>query len=65
MTIPDERQPVEDRRPMRARCGACEHRWDAAYLPMTITKVARLLARLTCPSCGEGERIFVSTEREP
>lgn len=49
----------EDRQPLTVHCGDCKHTWTAAYLPMEMGKVARLLKSLRCPSCaGDAKRIF-------
>ena len=34
------------------RCESCGHSWIAAYLPMVMAKIARLMKGLACPKCG-------------
>jgi hypothetical protein len=41
------------RRPRRARCLPCGHVWTVAFEPMAEDRLARCLARATCPACGE------------
>lgn len=55
-----------DRRPFLVHCGGCRHEWAAAYLPMSMDKVATILGRVACPSCGETKRIYCGpAAREP
>ncbi len=42
------------------RCGACEHRWALAFLPMPLDKAAAVVKRATCPACAETKSIFLS-----
>ena len=44
---------------MWVRCGKCEHSWLAAYLPMELEKVARIMRRLACPMCAEIRKIHM------
>ena len=44
---------------MWVRCGKCEHKWLAAYLPMELEKVARIMRRLSCPKCAEIRKIHM------
>ncbi len=53
---------MTDRRPLNVRCGACGHVWAVLYLPMSVDKVAAIVSRATCPSCGETKEIFIATE---
>lgn len=51
--------------PMWLRCGACQHVWVAAWLPMELGKVGRLLKRTHCPACAGGPRkIFLARKRD-
>ncbi|MBO3760393.1 hypothetical protein [Ciceribacter sp. L1K22] len=43
-----------------ARCGACEHVFLVARLPMPVAQAAALAERAACSQCGETKRIFVS-----
>lgn len=54
------------RKPFNARCGACGHVWTAAYLPMGLERMAKLLKGLCCVACGEPSRnIFLDNEAMP
>jgi hypothetical protein len=57
--------PPTDRQPLTVRCGACDHRWVAAYLPMEMATVARVLKCMCCPSCGESSRRIFLDAGEP
>lgn len=41
---------------VEVECGACGHAWVAAYIPMEMGKLGRLLKGLHCPSCGESSK---------
>lgn len=46
-------------------CGPCIHTWIAAYLPMEMGKIAKLMKRLRCPKCGiGGKRLFMAKESD-
>lgn len=51
-----------DRKPMFAKCGACEHIWAIVYMPMEATLAARCMKRATCPSCGEIKNIGIAKQ---
>lgn len=42
----------------------CQQTWIAAYLPMELSKAARLLKNTTCPRCGERKDIFMAKEAD-
>lgn len=48
-TSPD---PEEPRKPLFAKCVKCQHCWPAAYLPMELAVMAKVLSRVFCPHCG-------------
>lgn len=41
-------------------CKPCAHTWIAAYLPMEMSKVGKLLKGARCPKCGD-KAIFMAT----
>lgn len=44
---------------LRVRCGDCDHRWVAVYLPMEMSKAAQIMKRACCPACGNASnRIY-------
>lgn len=46
-------------------CEPCAHTWIAAYLPMEMGKIAKLMKGLRCPKCGEGgKRIFMAKKAD-
>jgi hypothetical protein len=52
-----------DKRPFWAKCGACDHCWACAYMPMTMERVAQLLINLHCPACGQdSSKVFVAKQ---
>ena len=56
-----EQAVLKQRDPVNVRCGACSHVWTAAYTPMEMMKLARLLKAVHCPACGEtGKNIFMA-----
>jgi len=36
-----------------AKCRSCSHCWPAAYYPMDMAKMGRIIGRATCPKCGD------------
>ena len=51
----------EERKPFNVNCAECSHTWAAAYLPMEVTKFAKVTSNLHCPNCGAGsKKIFVA-----
>lgn len=42
----------EGKSPMNVKCGKCNHVWTAAWLPMEMRKVAKVIGKLHCPACG-------------
>lgn len=45
---------AEPKKPFWAKCTKCSHIWTAAYLPMNLTAMGKLLRGLCCPACGVG-----------
>lgn len=43
---------MADKKPLNVGCVSCGHEWTAAYLPMSIDKVARIAKGLYCPMCA-------------
>ena len=51
---------MSERRPFNVRCGACGHVWTAAYTPMGMTRLGKVLKGIHCPACGEpSKNIFL------
>ena len=48
----------EPRKPFWVKCGACNHCWPAAYVPMELSKFAQLGKAARCPMCGEAKQLF-------
>lgn len=52
------------KQPFWVRCGACQHTWAAAYLPMEAQVFAKV-ARASCPMCGGGARnVFIAKQKD-
>ena len=52
-------QDEKDRKPMKLKCGECDHCFDGPLLPMTMTECAKYLKSIRCPSCSaDSQRIF-------
>jgi hypothetical protein len=56
---------MNERKPCNARCGACEHVWALAFLPMPLEKAANVIRRATCPACGEAKKIYMAASEQP
>ena len=39
--------------PFNVKCQTCDHAWVAAYLPMNLTAIAKVLKGLRCPMCSQ------------
>lgn len=49
--------------PFFAKCADCGHIWPAAYYPMELAKIAKILLAAMCPKCGaSGDRILVADQ---
>jgi len=61
--LPDDLiDKIDERKPFRVRCGKCSHKWIAAYTPMQMGPMAKVLKAIRCPMCAETARnIFVLT----
>lgn len=56
----------EERHPVNVRCVPCGHVWVGAYTPMEMGAFARLLGKVTCPTCGaDSKNIRLASNREP
>lgn len=56
---------TEQRTPFNVKCGACQHSWQAATLPMPVGRMASLLKGLHCPNCGaDSKQIFVGEHND-
>lgn len=45
--------PENASRALWAKCGSCGHIWPAAYYPMELAKIGRILEQHgSCPKCG-------------
>lgn len=54
---------TEVRKPFWARCGECNHCWAAAYAPMQLSKIAKILRACICPRCAS-KKIFVAKQND-
>ena len=53
------------RNPFWVKCCECSHVWTAAYTPMELGKMAKLLKGLCCPMCGAGpKRILLALKTD-
>lgn len=60
-----EAKHMIDRQPFNVRCGACGHVWTAAYTPMGMTRLGKVLKNIHCPACGEpSKNIFLDTSND-
>jgi len=48
---------TDEKKPFWVHC-ECGHEWIAAYIPMPMERMSRLLKGLRCPMCG-GKDIFL------
>lgn len=48
---------MSDKQPMWVHC-ECQHKWIAAYTPMQMGVLGKILKALRCPMCG-GKEIFM------
>lgn len=55
---------MAERKPFWAKCGACDHCWPAAYLPMDLAACAMLLMRAACPKCAAAKGIKVARQKD-
>jgi hypothetical protein len=55
---------TDERKPFWAKCPTCAPCWPAAYLPMEMSKCAKLLIAAACPNCGERKRIGIAKQDE-
>lgn len=53
-----KQEPIPE---MVVHCGPCKHAWTAAYLPMEVSKLVRLIKGARCPKCG-GNEIYMGGE---
>jgi len=53
-----------DRKPLDVMCRSCKHIWTAAYTPMEMGKMAKLLKSIRCPSCAESSKNIFLTKSE-
>lgn len=45
-----------------AKCRACAHCWIVCYLPMEITKAAKLIGKAACPNCGDARPLVAKQD---
>lgn len=48
---------------LKGRCGACDHIFIVAHLPMDLGKAAKLMRRAACPKCASTEIFAASSDR--
>ena len=52
----------ESRKPFLTACSSCGHVWAAAWIPMEVSKFAKVTRGLACPMCAAGGRkILIAT----
>ena len=56
---------MSERKPFNVCCVGCQHEWVAAYLPMNIASLARLLEGLHCPGCGRDSTLIKVAKETP
>lgn len=53
--------PIEKKAPVNVACEPCGHVWTAAWTPMLMSKMAKLMGSLHCPNCSNGpKKIFLA-----
>lgn len=53
----------EPKEPLKVRCGVCEHTWIAAYEPIDVPKVIRIMRGMRCPMCAATSRhIYLTSD---
>jgi hypothetical protein len=45
-----------EKKPFWAKCAECGHCWPAAYTPIELGLIGKMLKRLHCPMCGADAR---------
>jgi hypothetical protein len=55
---------MTSRNKMWVTCPPCKWTWIVAYLPMEMTKLARLMKRANCPKCGAGKDLKMATNAD-
>lgn len=50
-------------RELKAVCGDCRHSWVIAYLPMEVSKLARIARGGACPKCASPRVFLKATDR--
>ena len=52
-----------ERKPFWAKCNECGHVWAIAYLPMEMSKVAKVMRYPVCPKCAAtGNKIVIAKQ---
>jgi hypothetical protein len=46
-------------KPFWAKCEPCGHVWAAAYYPMEVSKICKLMIKARCPKCASGPKGIV------
>ncbi len=44
------------------KCAKCGHVWIAAYLPLNMAEVAKMMKRVYCPVCLDTKPLVAKTE---
>lgn len=53
---------VEDaQHPFWGKCGGCGHCWTVCYLPMDMSKAAKLMGKAACPK-GCSSKVFIAKQ---
>lgn len=49
-------------KPFWAKCRKCDHCWPAAYYPMQMSKICKIIAAAICPKCGDRKPVVARQE---
>ena len=55
---------TDEKKPFWAHC-ECGHKWVAAWTPMPMDRMGRLLISLRCPMCGAGPKNIFLEQNSP
>lgn len=54
--------PKDLSKPFNVQCGECEHIWAAAYLPILLDDIAKILLSASCPLCGNTSNLLIPSK---
>lgn len=58
----DGEAPKDLSKPFNVQCGECKHIWAAAYLPMLLEDMAKILRAASCPLCGNTSNLVIPSK---